>query len=52
MEIFVSYASEHGDDADRIVLTLRKAGHRVFLDRDASLEGQDYDARIREAVAR
>ena len=34
MRIFVSYASEHRQIADRLALGLRGEGHVAFLDRD------------------
>ncbi|MDK2744348.1 MAG: toll/interleukin-1 receptor domain-containing protein [Nitrospira sp. BO4] len=50
MRIFVSYASEHRQIADRLALGLRGEGHEVFLDRDQLPPGEPYDSRIREAI--
>jgi hypothetical protein len=52
VRIFVSHARERAEIADRVVLSLRKAGHQVFLDRDALPGGGDYDTRIRDEVGR
>ena len=50
MRIFVSYASEHRQIADRLALGLRGEGHVAFLDRDQLPPGDSYDSRIREAI--
>ena len=51
MRIFVSYAREQHEVADRIALGLRNEGHTVFFDHDALSPGEDFDAKIREELA-
>jgi hypothetical protein len=52
VRIFVSYASERRSIAERVSLALRSEGHEVFFDRSNLPEGEAYDARIREAIAK
>ena len=51
MRIFVSYAREQHEIADRIALGLRNEGHTVFFDHDALSPAEDFDAKIREELA-
>ncbi len=50
MRIFLSYASEHRQIADRLAIGLRSEGNEVFFDRDQLPPGDSYDSRIREAI--
>jgi len=50
MKIFLSYASEDKDAAERIYLGLEKANHQVFFDRTDLPAGSDFDSRIRDAI--
>lgn len=50
MRIFVSYAHEDRDVAERVALGLRKVGHTVFFDRDNLSGGDDYDVMIRDEI--
>src|SRR5262245_26827663 len=50
MKAFISYASEHRDVAQRVALGLRNAGHAAFFGREALVAGDDFEARIREAL--
>jgi hypothetical protein len=52
LRIFISYASEHRQIADRVALGLRSEGNDVFFDRDKLPAGDIYDRRIREAINR
>ena len=52
MRIFLSYASEDRDIAERIRLALAGAGHRVFFDRTSLPAGGDFIQRIQAALAR
>jgi hypothetical protein len=49
--IFISYAKEQRVTADRIALSLRTSGYKVFLDTDDLLPGISYDERIQQAIA-
>ena len=51
MNIFISYASEQRAVAEEIALALRGEAHEAFFDRSQLLEGEAYDAGIREAIA-
>jgi len=51
MRIFLSYASEYRNVADRLAVGLAQEGHRVFFDRDSLPVGEGYDAAIRDEVA-
>jgi hypothetical protein len=50
MKIFLSYASEDRPAATAIQLALRAQGHKVYFDRDDLSPGDEYDARIRQAI--
>jgi hypothetical protein len=50
MKVFVSYASEYRDQADRIAVGLRQDGADVFFDRDQLPPGDAYDTAIRKAI--
>ncbi len=50
MQIFISYASEHRDAADRIAVGLQQEGHRVFFDRDDLAPGEGFDQEIRRRL--
>jgi hypothetical protein len=52
VRVFVSYANEQRDVADRLAVGLRQAGAEAFFDRDALPAGAGYDARLREEIAR
>ncbi len=52
MEIFVSYASENREVAERISLALVADGHKVFLDRVVLSEGEEFNRRIHAAIAK
>lgn len=52
MRVFISYASEQRDVAERLALGLRNEGDRVFFDRDDLSAGGSFDDRIRRAVGR
>ena len=49
MKIFLSYASEQKDHAERIAFSLRQRVHVVFLDRDDLPPGSSYDDKIEKA---
>lgn len=51
MIIFITYASEDHAAADELAVRLRTERHKVFLDRDVLPRGENYDARIRAAIA-
>jgi hypothetical protein len=48
--VFVSYANEDKIIADRVVLSLRGRGLKVFLDKDDPPAGGSYDERIHQAI--
>ena len=50
MNIFLSYASEDRDTAQAVALALRAQGHDVFFDREDLAPGDEYNARIRDAI--
>lgn len=50
MKIFLSYASEQKDHAERIAFSLRQRVHVVFLDRDDLPPGSSYDDKIEKAI--
>jgi len=50
MRLFLSYASEDRKLVEPIYLALRAQGHTVFFDRTDLAAGEEYDARIREAI--
>jgi hypothetical protein len=52
MFVFLSYAREDGDLAERIRRTLVAAGFDCFLDTKSLPPGQEYNARIGQAIAR
>lgn len=52
MIVFISYASEHRAIAERVALSLRGSGFKVFLDKDDLPAGVSYDERIQKAIAR
>jgi len=51
VKIFISYASEHGDLAERLSLAFEAEGHASFLDRTRLRPGQAYNNELREAIA-
>lgn len=51
MQVFLSYASEDRDAADRVRYALHAAGYEVFYDREDLPPGQEYDQTIRRALA-
>ena len=52
-DVFVSYAQEDRDSAERVYQRLTDAGLNVWLDNASGLEwGNDYDRKIRHAIAR
>jgi formylglycine-generating enzyme required for sulfatase activity len=50
MRLFLSYASEDRAQVEPIRLALTTQGHKVFFDRDSLPPGEEFDARIREAI--
>jgi hypothetical protein len=52
VRIFVSYAHEQRNLADRLAIGLRQSGAEVFFDKDALQAGQAYDQPIREEIER
>jgi hypothetical protein len=52
VRVFISYASEQRDIAERLALGLRSVGNRPFYDRDALPAGHAFDSQIRRAVQR
>ena len=52
MFVFLSYAREDGDLAERIRHTLVAAGFDCFLDTTSLPPGQEYNARIGQAIER
>src|SRR5687767_11180959 len=52
MFVFLSYAREDHELAERIRSTVVAAGFDCFLDTRSLPPGQEYNSRIREAVAR
>ena len=50
MKVFISYASEQRDLAERIALGLKGEGHTPFFDRSDLPTGEAFDGRIRSAV--
>ena len=52
MNVFLSYAAEQRDLAERIALALRAQGHRVYFDKDDIREGELVHAAIREQIER
>lgn len=50
MKLFVSYASEHRDLAQRLALALEAEGHECFLDRSRLDAGQPYHGELRAAI--
>lgn len=50
MKIFLSYSSTDRDLADRVRLALVAQKHHVFFDRQDLDPGQEYDARIAQAI--
>ncbi len=52
MNIFLSYASEHREIAERICLKLINAGHDVFFDRHDLQPGHSFDLKIKDEVER
>jgi len=51
VKIFISYASEHGDLAERLSLAFEAEGHASFLDRTRLRPGQTYNSELREAIS-
>jgi len=52
MRVFISYASEQRNLAERLTLGLRNEGHGVFFDKEALPAGVSFDDRIRSALRR
>jgi tetratricopeptide (TPR) repeat protein len=52
MKIFISYASEKRNEAEKLALALRNSGHKVFFDREALSPGETYDDKIRRSIQR
>ncbi|MCG6984269.1 MAG: toll/interleukin-1 receptor domain-containing protein [Thiocapsa sp.] len=50
MKIFVSYASEQKETAERIYLKLVNVGHDVFFDRRDLQPGHAFDAKIKDRI--
>lgn len=50
MKLFISYASEQYDFADRLAIALTNEGHDVFFDADDLRAGENYNERLRTAV--
>ncbi|MEA3157861.1 MAG: hypothetical protein QOK44_5450 [Betaproteobacteria bacterium] len=50
MKIFLSYSSKDRTLAEPVYLALRAEQHAVFFDRTDLPPGEEYDARIREAI--
>ncbi|MCB1752969.1 MAG: toll/interleukin-1 receptor domain-containing protein [Gammaproteobacteria bacterium] len=50
MKLFLSYASENGDIAEKIHLALVGAGHTVFYDRSNLNPGNNYNQQLRESI--
>jgi hypothetical protein len=50
MKIFLTYASEDRDAAERVYLALAGQHHTVFFDRASLPPGVDYNGRIRQAI--
>lgn len=50
MRIFISYAREQSDIADRIAVGLKQEGYDVFFDRDDLPPGEGYDREIRRRI--
>lgn len=48
--IFVSYASEDREIADRVSIALSKSGTKVFFDRGTLSSGDDYNEKIRDEI--
>ena len=52
MKIFLSYAHEDRDIAERIALALRANHHDVFVDRTGLEGGGEYNAELRKQIER
>lgn len=52
MKIFLSYSSSDRSFAEPILFALREQGHEVFFDRSDLPPGEEFHARIREAIER
>jgi len=50
MNLFISYASEQHDVADRLAIALTNEGHNVFFDADSLRAGENYNERLRKAI--
>ncbi len=50
LRIFLSYAKEDFTLAEKIAQALRNDGHTVFFDKHDMRAGEDFDARIRNAI--
>jgi len=50
MNLFISYASEQHDLAERLAIALRNEGHGVFFDSDDLRAGENYNERLRKAI--
>lgn len=50
MKIFISYASEDLNEAEKIRLKLVGAGHKVFFDKNSLPPGGDFVARIKRGI--
>ena len=52
MHIFLSFAGQYREIADRLAVGLAQEGHTVFFDRDDLPPAEGYDARIRREIDR
>jgi hypothetical protein len=52
MRIFLSYASEDVDAAQKIASAIQAAGHSVFFDKNDLKSGREYDTSIRNEINR
>jgi hypothetical protein len=52
MRVFLSYASEDVQAAQKIAAALQAAGHSVFFDKNALRSGREYDTSIRDEINR
>src|ERR1700745_876218 len=52
MDVFLCHASQDGDVAERIQLSLIAGGHNVFFDAQSLPAAGDYQARIKAAIDR
>ena len=50
MNLFISYASEQHDIAEKLAIALTNEGHDVFFDGDDLRAGDNYNERLRQAI--